>query len=139
MASVVNRKNGYREIQFRDIDGKRKTIRLGRIAKRQATTIKNHVEHIISNNLSKTALPDDTSRFLSGLSETMQNKLAAVGLVEKRCAMELASFVDEYISKRNDVKGSTKVNWGHTRRNLAEFFGADKPIAECQQYSYQKT
>jgi replicative DNA helicase len=31
---------------------------------------------------------------------------------------------------RKDVKPATKINWRHTRRNLLEFFGPDKPIRE---------
>jgi integrase len=40
----------------------------------------------------------------------------------------LAAFIDGYIAKRTDVKGATATVYGHTRRNLVEFFGADKPL-----------
>ena len=44
--------------------------------------------------------------------------------------LSLAQHIDSYIAKRTDVKPSTKINWGHTRRNLVDFFGADKPLAQ---------
>ena len=42
----------------------------------------------------------------------------------------LAAFLDSYIAKRSDVKGGTAIVYGHTRRCLVEYFGADKPLAE---------
>jgi hypothetical protein len=42
----------------------------------------------------------------------------------------LAAFLDTYVAKRSDVKGGTAVVYGHTRRCLVDYFGADKPLSE---------
>jgi hypothetical protein len=41
----------------------------------------------------------------------------------------LGPFIDGYIADRSDLKGSTAKVYGHTRRNLIAFLGADKPLA----------
>ena len=38
--------------------------------------------------------------------------------------------IDAYIAERTDVKSGTATFYGHTRRNLTDFFGADKPLRE---------
>lgn len=59
----------------------------------------------------------------------------AVGLVPPREPAEkanpelLSDFLAEYIKKRSDVRGSTAIVYGHTKRCLVKFFGADKPLA----------
>ena len=60
----------------------------------------------------------------------MLDKLAAVGLIPKREAATLGAFLDRYVAMRADVKGTTATVYGHTRRCLVEFFGADKPLRE---------
>ncbi|MBP85458.1 MAG: integrase, partial [Planctomycetaceae bacterium] len=61
-------------------------------------------------------------------------KLAQVGLIPKRDqrkASTLESFVEAYIVRRtDDVSPNTQRIWRQTKRNLAAFFGADKPLAE---------
>ncbi len=48
----------------------------------------------------------------------------------KAAGNTLAAFLDSYIAKRADVKGSTAIVYGHTRRCLLEYFGSDKPLAD---------
>ena len=45
-----------------------------------------------------------------------------------RDAYLLASWVDAYVAGRTDVKPATRTHFGHTRRNLVEFFGPDRPL-----------
>jgi len=56
------------------------------------------------------------------------NRLAKLGLTSKRQSSTLAKFVDGYIAQRGDVKQTTAIVYGHTRRNLVEYFGADRPL-----------
>jgi hypothetical protein len=55
MASIGNDPGGRRRILFVDIDSKRRTIRLGKMAKRQAEAIKVRVEHLVAAKISGTA------------------------------------------------------------------------------------
>ena len=132
MASIGD-ENGRKRILFAAPDGKRKTIRLGKVAKRQAEAVKVHVEqlaHAISTN---TAPPLATSQWLASLDSKLYAKLVAVGLAASRSptlAPTLGKFLDDYIAGRRDVKKSTATVWGHTRRCLIRYFGANKQLGE---------
>ena len=67
----------------------------------------------------------------------MRGKLAAVGLVERRESAVLGAFLDSYLAKRIDVKTATKTNWGHSRRNLIDFFGATKLLRDVTEADAQ--
>ena len=47
MASITSRKNGTRLLQFKDQTGKRRTIQLGNMTMRSATSIRGKVEAIL--------------------------------------------------------------------------------------------
>lgn len=142
MASISTEKaNGRRAIQFVDHDGSRRTIRFGKATKVQAEQAKRHIEAMLSAKLSGTALDRQTSLWLADVGEVMHDKLAKVGLCESREVTEVPAVDDapivtleihlqSFFAKRDDVKPSTKVIWGHTRRNLLTHFGAGKPIAD---------
>jgi integrase len=133
MASIGNDPGGFRRILFVAADGKRKTLRLGKVARRQAESVKVHVEHLVSAVKTRTAAPPETATWLSQIDDALYSKLAKVGLAAPRVTAEvvtLAKFLDCYIASRTDVKPSTATVYGHTRRCLVEFFGAGKPLAE---------
>ncbi len=52
------------------------------------------------------------------------------GLVAERASAKLGAFIDGHIAERHDVKSGTATFYGHTRRNLLDLFGADKPLRE---------
>jgi integrase len=133
MASLNADKNGNRRIQFRAPDGKRKTIYLGKLPKRQAQTVKGYVERLIVAAVSGDSIDADTARWLKRITEELHNKLAGAGLVSKRQSARLQDFLDSYIKSRTDVKGSTATVYGHTRRCLVDYFGTDKPLHEITQ------
>ena len=65
----------------------------------------------------------------NGLCDTLEPDV----LLPKRSSRKgetLGGFLEAYIAKRTDVKGGTRVFYGHTRRNLVDFFGSDKPLLE---------
>jgi len=112
-------------------DGSRKTLRLGKATMRQAESIKVRVEQLALAATGITGVIDDeTAKWLTGLDELMYDKLAAVGLVAARTSAKLGAFIDAYIAERTDVKSGTATFYGHTRRNLIDYFGADKPLRE---------
>jgi len=130
MASLANDPGGKRRILFRDIDGKRQTIRLGKIPKQRANSIKQKVEDLVSARITGHAPTDETSRWLTNLDAKIADRLALLGLTSKRQSSTLAKFIDGYIENRGDVKSTTATVYGHTRRNLVEHFGADKPLRD---------
>lgn len=131
MASVISDPNGRKRIQFKARDGSRRTIRLGKASMRQAESIKVRVEQLILASTGATGVVDeDTIRWLAGLDDEVYGKLTGVGLVEQRQSVRLGAFLDDYIESRHDVKPGTATVYGHTRRNLIEFFGVHKPLGE---------
>ncbi len=84
MASIAREKNGTRRILFVAPDGKRKTIRLGKVPQRTAEAVKFRVEHLLAAKLTGHAVDADTARWVAELEPAMADKLAAVGLTEPR-------------------------------------------------------
>jgi len=130
MASLSSDTDGKRRIQFKDTEGKRQTIRLGKMPKQRATSIKQKVEDLVSAKITGHAPADETARWLTNLDAKIANRLANLGLTNRRESATLSHFIDSYIAKRGDVKESTATVYGHTRRNLVEHFGPDKPLRE---------
>jgi hypothetical protein len=130
MASIAKDPGGRRRILFVAPDRKRKTIRLGKVSQRTAESVKLRVEHLVAAAIHGHALDAETARWLADIPDELANKLARVGLVPKREQAVLGPYLRSYFEKRIDVKGDTKVVWGHTRRNLLAFFGDNKPLRE---------
>ena len=128
MASIIKQQGGRKAIQFKHPNGKRPTLRLGKVPLRTAQTVKTHVERLAGALFAGETPPDDTCQWVARLDETMLDKLTRVGLIPKRGTARLGEFLDEYFRTRTDVKGSTKINWGNSKRNLIEFFGRDRQI-----------
>lgn len=129
MASISKDATGNRSIQSVGNDRKRRTIRLGKCSLRQAEAVKVHVERLVHAIITGHPVDPETSRWLVSIDAKLADRLAAVGLTEKRDASTLAAFIDSYIAMRTDVKEGTQMLYGQTRRNLLAFFPADKQLA----------
>ncbi len=130
MASVATEPNGNRRILFKATDRKRRTVRLGKVSRKVADAIARKIESLNTAAIMGQPPTDDVATWVANLDGMLYDKLAAVGLVRKRSTMTLASFLDSYIVTRSDVKKSTATVYGHTRRCLIQFFGAEKPLRE---------
>ena len=117
MASISCDKAGRRTVQFIGADGKRRTIRLGKVSKKAAETVRGHVEQL--NNAKIIPGVGRARRDGRDGSETLtpvlSAKLAKVGLVQRRKAATLQAFITEYITSRVDVKPATKEIWSAGR------------------------
>lgn len=139
MAGIGNDPGGRRRILFTTVDGKRKTVRLGKVSQRQAEAVRGHVEHLRAATLTGAAPPDETSRWVSALPDLLRKRLEAVGLVaaaepepvpEPEPKLTLGAFLADYMAKRVDIKPSTRVALEQTVRYLVKYFGADKPLKD---------
>ncbi len=74
MASVAKRPNGGKMIQFFDATGKRRAIQIGKLSKKAATSVRVHVERLVSSRITGHALDDGTALWLSKLDKTMIDK-----------------------------------------------------------------
>ena len=130
MASISNDPNGRRRILFVAADGKRKTIRLGKVSRRVAESVKIRIEDLVAASITGHAPADATSHWVRGLDEDLHAKLAGTGLVKPRGVTTLAGFIDSYIDRRTDVKPSTRLVYQRVRRYLVDYFGEDKPLRD---------
>ena len=136
MASIVSSKTGLRRIDYFDLTGERKSLYLGKMAKKQALTIVSHVEAILSAQVARMATPIETSAWLGSVGDKLHAKLVKQGLATSREPLvisakeELGTFLDAYLASRGDVKKSTRTFYGHTRRCLIAYFGARKRLSE---------
>ncbi|MBU4271383.1 MAG: tyrosine-type recombinase/integrase [Planctomycetes bacterium] len=134
MASISREPNGRRTVQFVGGDGKRRSIRLGKVSQREAEAVKWRVEALVSATLTGCPLTDEVSRWVATLDGPLADKLAKVGLVPKRQragdGLGLADFIDQYIGGRTDIKQSTREHLQRARRDLLAFFGPDKLLCE---------
>ena len=131
MASISRDKGGNRRIQFVAPDGKRPTIRLGKVSQRSAEGIKYRVERLLESQLTGHALDADMAGWVGDLDSRMADKLARVGLIpkpEQKAAATLGPFVTAYLDGRADLKPATKVVQGQVVRDLAGFFGESRDV-----------
>jgi integrase len=132
MASVVNDPNGFKRVIFKGLDRKRHPIRLGQCSMKYAIGVADHVEEIVNATIRSLPVARLTAEWLADLSPVMEEKLVNVGLIQPRDAADqitLGAFLDAYLARRSDVKAGTLVFYGHTKRNLIDVFGADRPLA----------
>ena len=130
MATIGNDRNGRRRILFVAGDGSRKTIRLGKATLKQAEAFKVKVEALVSASITG-SLDGELSRWLAERDDKLYGRLVAVGLVKPRQsvgAKTLGPFIDNYIADRSDAKPRTLINLKAARKDLAAFFGEDKPL-----------
>ncbi len=121
--------NGWR-IVFQH-DSKRKTIRTGKCAKKDAETAKNMIERLLASQAMNAPLDTQTAAWIAQLGDKMRERLAKAGLIKRRQRATLGPFIDTYIAQRTaggDVADATVATWRDSQRALAKFFGADKGL-----------
>ena len=134
MATILNRGDGRRAIQFENLDGERKTLGLGKCPVKAADAIKVKLEALISCRLAQESLDSETARWIATLADSLHERLADFGLIEPRekpasSNNTLVAFVESYIAKRTDTKPATKIVYKRTRNLLEKYFGADRRLA----------
>jgi integrase len=128
MASISKQPNGHRTIQFVAGDGRRRSIRLGKMSQRDAEGVKVKIEALNAAHVSKIPFDNDLARWVAEIGDDLAGRLAAVGLIPERQAAVLDAFLAGYIGKRTDVKPRTQINLESTRRRLVEFFGRNRAL-----------
>ena len=128
MASISKSANGYRTIQFVGCDGKRRSIRLGKVSHKQAEAVKFRVEALNAALLAKCPLDGDTASWVAGIGDDLAAKLAAVGLIPERDSTVLGDFLAAYIDRRTDIKPRTRINLEACQTRLVEYFGGGRPL-----------
>ena len=133
MASISKDPSGNRSIQFIGTDGKRRTIRLGKVPQRLAEEIKVKVEALAAAVKSGLSMDNETAGWVRKIGDDLAGKLAAVGLIPDRASagsVQLGEFIDRYIAGRPDVKEGTRITWCVAGKRMKTFFGIDKSIRD---------
>lgn len=130
MASITREANGRRTIQFIGTDGKRRSIRLGKVSQRHAEAAKVRIEHLVAAKATGHAIDAETARWLATIDMQLADRLASVGLIPERTDSLLLPFVDAYIASRTDLKFRTIFLCKQARGYLADFFGDRKAVHE---------
>ena len=128
MASIVNRRNGTREIAVM-VHGKRQTIRLGRCTAKQARAAKFVIEQLAAQVMTGGVLDDKSYRVLRDLDDTMHERLVRAGLTESRTRYTLGSWIDLCIEKtaKTAVPG-TVTRLRQSERAAVGYFGKDRAL-----------
>jgi len=135
MASISKDPRGRKRVLFFDGNRDRKVLRLGKCSEKQALSFKVKLEALIAGRITG-SMDDETARWVSSLPDDMHERLVAAGLVQPRAKSEskpqlsIGQLCDQYISDRTDVRTNTLAVFRQTRRNLVNFFGADKPVVD---------
>ena len=132
MASLSRDGNKNWRILFMAGDGTRKVVRLSGANQSQAEKFRDRLESVVTATIIG-QIDDDIARWLAGLPDEMHKRLASVGLVKarERSAATLGKFLADYFAGLS-VKGGTSIAYGHARRCLLEYFGAERPLKEIE-------
>jgi integrase len=126
MASISTDAAKSKRVFFSDSNGERRILYLGKVSQKSALVVKCHVENLVAAKLSGHAIDPATAAWLASLDEVMTRKLARACLIDNRQAKRectLEDHLDDYFTRRIDVKQSTRTHWGHTKRLLIRYFG----------------
>ena len=133
MASIISRENGTKYIQA-TINKRRCSVWLGEVSQRNAERVRDKIEELVKVRSLGLPIPQDVAAWASKVSDEVASRLAELNLIEPRVpvvVVTVGEFLTSYLSRRDEeVKSGTFVFYGHTVRNLTEFFGAAKPLAD---------
>ena len=129
MASLSKDPNGNRTVQFVAGDGKRRSVRLGKVNKKVAESIKVRIETLNALAVARLPMDADTAAWAAGIGDELAAKLAAVGLIPERRSQALGAFLAEYLTRRSHAdKPGTVVHLRTVKNDLTRFFGADTDL-----------
>jgi len=137
MASISHDGDGFRRVQFVDTDKRRKSIRLGKVSKRDAESIRRMVESLLSCKICGTSPDTETSLWISRIAPSLKVKLAKVALIDggnlpvRLNKTTVQSFLTDYVEKRREgKKPGTIVIWETAISSLIDNLPADIAIQD---------
>jgi len=131
MPSLAKRGENY-SVRFTDPSGKRHDVALATSSQERAQRQKRRIAKLVAHRKAGESLDDELVLWVSRLPAELRDKLEACGLLDSskpKNSVALGSYLREYAKRRTDVKSATLTNWGHTIRNLTDFFGHDRDLA----------
>src|SRR4051812_40417014 len=132
MASLTIDTGGNAAVYVTMPGGKRRPVRLGIVARKQAERIRHHICELEAGRARGIDAPADTRAWLSGLTGDLRDRLSRVGLCEavKHRGATLGDFTATWEGmKEKVVKPQTLVRIRQGPATLIEYFGKDRKLA----------
>ena len=120
MASLFKEQGAW-VAQFSDGNGQRPRVRLGKMCKKAAETIRSRIEEIISCRLAGLPLSSETSVWLGNLPDDMLVKLSKAKLITIQ-NHTLGKLWETFRKQKKDVKASTLAVYDYVEHRLFSFF-----------------
>jgi len=134
MSSLSSYREGKTRLCYTDMAGKRKTIHLGTISKRNALAIQLRVDELLACMFCGTSPDRNTLEWVASISVGLRTKLAHHGLIDagnlpvKVKAISITDFLKSYIEKRGEgMKPGTITVWETNAQCLIDHL-PDLPI-----------
>ena len=127
MATLSKDPNGHKRIGFAGPDGRRHTVRLGKVPLKAAETARGHIEELLAARMTASAPPPRTSQWLAELPDVLHNRLARAGLIDRRentAGVTLGEMISACL-EANGGKPSTLTRMRQAERALVAHFGAE--------------
>ena len=103
MASISKQPNGRKTIQFVAPDGKRKSIRLGKVSLRAAEAVKLKIEHLASALTTKHAMESDSPNLMP-LADLLNR-------IERCRSSDCEKLVDDVCTMLGGTACKQRSNW----------------------------
>jgi integrase len=135
MASLITDPNGHRRIGFKSpIDGRSKTIRLGRLPASEAEKYCEYLGILAVCHANPEAVPAAVLKWALDLDDTLYHRVAATGLLPPRNsgttnAPTMGKLVADVTAELVRTKPLTQQNYARIFAMIIEHFGADRPVA----------
>jgi integrase len=137
MATVETRPSAAGSLyRIRLSDGEhpdRPRIILGKVSKRQADTVKVHIEQLIACKTTGTVIPPATQDWLIGIPDAIRTRLEELDLITPRAKAEkftVAAWMAGYMEKRTDIKQRTRENMQQVQSLICAFVSPDLPLED---------
>jgi integrase len=130
MASISSSPDGRRTIQFVASDGKRRSLRLGKMPMKAAEEVCRYVEHLVAAVNSGIRLDEKTAQWLASTGDAMHAKLTAaeLALPRKNATATMGQYLEAYRRDREDVSKGTSTNYVIVANRLLQFFPAERTL-----------
>ncbi len=139
MASVDKDGHGWR-VRFMDQYGKRRTIRTGKMSRRNAEQIAMYIDRIVTSRVSGEPVTPSTTAWIADLSQPLRQKLEKAGLVQRHSVKSLGEFLTDHITRGKTTKNTNAAvgtidKWRAAQTHLETFFGPTNNLSDITEDS----
>ena len=116
-------------VQFVDSEGTRRTMRFGRLNKKEFAQVEFRVKRLIAFRLAGEPPDRETTSWLSEITPYVRKKLEAAGLISSSLSLTVGAHLAAYFAKgKKKWKKSTVQVYDRCRRRLITRLGELKPL-----------